>query len=393
MSKPKSLKARKCPICGAAMRKKGFTRAGTQRWRCDACRLSTTVSRVDLRRMGEFRAFLAWVTGKESMDEAAARIGLRRRAFARRIAWCWNVVPRIPPDGVIHRYVEVDGTYLPYGWCLLIASDEQGLPIAWQWCDRESRASYRQLFRSIVEPDMLVCDGGVGCISAVRQQWKHTGIQRCLVHVLRNTRTDLTAHPKSQAGRDLLKLARRLTRVRDGEQAASWLVELNRWYAEHGAFIREKTRAGDDPRNAHGRKWWWTHERVRRAYFRFIRLQREHMLFTYLDPGLARVGTLACTTNQLEGGINASVKRVMQHHRGLSEPHMKRCCEWVVYMLTEHPHPETFVTPECWTGTVNTAHEADEPAPGTETGIQHPAPGINAYENGFGIRKGWAGHP
>jgi hypothetical protein len=375
-----------------AMRKKGFTNAGAQRWRCDACSLSSTTQRADLKRMAEFRAFLAWVTGKESLSEAAARLGVVRQTFASRIAWCWNVSPRIAKGGPVHRYVEVDGTYLPYGWCLLIASGEDGRPIAWQWCERESKAAYRRLFMRIREPGVLVSDGGAGCLAVARERWKRARIQRCLVHVLRSTRTDLTNKPRSGAGRELLKLARRLTKIRDGSQAAAWLVGLNRWHDEHGAFIKERTHAKDDPLHARGRKWWWTHERVRRAYYRFIRLQRDRTLFTFLEPGLVAAGPIPSTTNQLEGGINAVVKRVMQHHRGLSESHMRRACEWAIIMLASHPDPESFVMPEAWSRTTPPERHDTEPTPGTETAVQLPAPGINAYESGFGIRKGWAGH-
>ena len=95
-----------------------------------------------------------------------------------------------------------------------------------------------------------------------------------------------------------------------------------------------------------GRKWWWTHERLRRAYFRLVRLNRDRMLFTFCDPSIVKDGgPLPSTTNQLEGGVNAVVKRVLDHHRGLSEAHIRRCCEWAVYMLAASPDPVSFVTP------------------------------------------------
>ncbi|GDZ15177.1 hypothetical protein ACOJAS_10435 [Bifidobacterium breve] len=97
------------------------------------------------------------------------------------------------------------------------------------------------------------------------------------------------------------------------------------------------------------------------------------------------------TTNQLEGGTNAVVKRTLDHHRGLSEEHMKRCCEWTVYMLTEHPDPMSFVTPDYWKSTGKEPAEDDGPTPVTVTGVQLPAAGVDAYEDGFGIRKGWSG--
>lgn len=74
---------------------------------------------------------------------------------------------------------------------------------------------------------------------------------------------------------------------------------------------------------------------------------------------------LPSTTNQLEGGVDAVVKRTLDHHRGLSEVHMRRCCEWTVYMLTEHPHPMSFVASEHWTrqGKEQSSMTGPRPAP------------------------------
>ena len=87
------------------MRKKGFTSAGRQRWRCDRCRYGCVRDRGRRSRMAEFRAFLAWVTGTGTLRAAAASLGAGRQAFAARVAWCWEVRPRIMPDGVVHHYV------------------------------------------------------------------------------------------------------------------------------------------------------------------------------------------------------------------------------------------------------------------------------------------------
>lgn len=386
----------RCPLCGERMRKKGFTSAGRQRWLCPDCRFSGVLDQQSRRRMAEFRAFLDWVTGTRTMRESAASIGVSRQAFASRVAWCWNVRPSIAPDGVVHHYIEADGTYVPYGWCLLVATGEDGGPLAWQWCDRENAAAYRGLFGGIARPDVLVTDGGAGCVAAAGELWEDVRVQRCLVHVLRNTRRDLTGRPRSEAGRELLRLARRITKVADADGAAAWLASLNAWHAGYGELIRQRTRAREDPGNPKaraGRKWWYTHERLRRAYFRFVGLNRRGVLFAFCDPALAEDGRVASTTNQLEGGVNAEIKRVLNAHRGLGEEHMRRCCEWVVYMRSANPRPEAFVTPDRWTGTSGPVDTSDdgEPAPGMWTDVQLPAPGVDAHENGFGVRKGWAG--
>lgn len=371
------------------MRKNGKTSAGRQRWRCDACHVSGVARREDGVRMAQFRAFLRWVTGTVSMQAAAQSIGVSRRTFLRAIDWCWNVRPRIVNDGVIHRFVEVDGTYVPHGWCMLVAIDEVGATIGWQWCHQENKAAYQALMRSLTPPDLLVCDGNPACLKAVRRAWPHTPVQRCLVHTLRNTFTDLTRKPRSEAGRELLALIRKLPRIHEAGRAAQWLAALNDWHNRHGDYIKERTYARTDPDNPRaraGHTWWWTHERLRRAYFRIIAMHRDGMLFTYLE----RDG-LPNNTNRLEGGVNADLKRKLDAHRGLSPEHTKRCCEWVVYMKSANPDPERFVTPDCWEKHKPTRHPDREPAPGTWAQVQLPTDEPDTHEPGFGIRKGWGG--
>lgn len=284
MARARSPRATLCDMCGSPMRKNGTTSAGNQRWRCDSCHTSSVRRREDGTRMAQFHAFLRWVTGMASMQAAAASIGVSRRTFLRAIDWCWNVRPCLGDDGVAYRFVEVDGTYVPYGWCMLVAVDEDGSPIGWQWCHKENTAAYRALMRPLAPPGLLVCDGAPSCLRAAAQVWPGTAVQRCLVHTLRNTFTDLTRNPRSEAGRELLARIRKLPRIHGAGQAAAWMAGPDDWHTRHGGYIKERTYARADPDNPKaraGRTWWWTHERLRRAYFRIIAMQRDGMLFMF----------------------------------------------------------------------------------------------------------------
>lgn len=75
--------------------------------------------------------------------------------------------PRIPMTGEIYNQVQIDGTYLPYGWCLLVAL-AQGKVIAWQWCDKENKNAYHALFFQACQPSY----GGYGwaCCSTKSNQ-------------------------------------------------------------------------------------------------------------------------------------------------------------------------------------------------------------------------------
>ena len=108
-----------------------------------------------------------------------------------------------PPDAKRHT-VMADGTYMGHGWCLIIAIDgESGEVLAFQWCAHESKAAYLALFSGIPTPDVLITDGLRGAEAACLEAWPGTRIHRHLVHVQRNTRTDLTSSPRLQAGREL----------------------------------------------------------------------------------------------------------------------------------------------------------------------------------------------
>lgn len=359
----RSKRARHCPVCHGPMKKSGRTTAGSQRWKCTACALSSTAVRRDRARDFQLREFLDWLlTGRtqEQMGPTGAR------AFRKRVGWCWNIAPAIEPDGVVHHTVMADGTCMAHGWRLIIAIDgASGQVIDWQWCHHENTAAYTALFGRIPRPDVLITDGLRGVERACAAVWPGTRIQRCLVHVQRNTRTDLTSRPRLQAGRELKKLSDRLTRVHDPEGAARWGEALNAWHERWRTFINERTLAKDDPHNpkAASGSWWWTRQEVRRCCRRLEHLFRTGRLFAFLEPELTAGGPVPSTTNRLEGGLNSPIKRTLLQHHGLPEEHMRRACEWHCYMKGPSPDPASLI---------KDTHHQPQPAPeqksGQETG-------------------------
>ena len=83
------------------MRKNGRTAAGSQRWKGVDCSLGATAPRPDERRDAELRSFLDWLLFGRRQDD----MGTGPRMFRRRIQWCWNIRPEIPPVTARHRTV------------------------------------------------------------------------------------------------------------------------------------------------------------------------------------------------------------------------------------------------------------------------------------------------
>lgn len=307
------------------MIKSGKSAAGSQRWKCTACRVSSTAPRTDQSTLATFASFLTYLLGKLSQAEISGNTG---RGLRRRWAWCWQVpTPAIEITGEVYDQLFIDGIYLPYNWCLLVAHNGEHV-LARQWCHQENSAAYTALLAKIPPPDLVTTDGHGGALKALKQLWPEVAVQRCLVHVHRNNLSDLTKRPKTDAGKALLALSRRLLKVTSKEEAATWvklLIEIN---TEYDTYFKERTWAKDVPASQRrgNQTWWYTHERDRRVYRRLASLHGKGHLFAFLefDPPRER------TTNPLES-FNNCLRLVVLYHRGLSEAHMIAAIDWYCY--------------------------------------------------------------
>ena len=113
---------------------------------------------------------------------------------------------------------------------------------------------------------MATTDGAPAALKAIATSWPTTRIQRCLIHVRRDTVCDLPLRPRTTQGRALLGLSRKLMTATT-DQAATWVTALNSYATEYRTWLNQRTTAQDDPATAAltGKKWWYTHPRTRRA--------------------------------------------------------------------------------------------------------------------------------
>lgn len=373
-------------LCGGKLKRNGTTSAGRTRWRCVSCGASRTRERPDVTRKAQLTRFTIWLLGnatQQQMDSSA-------RTFRRNHSWCWQVEPVLDVTGEIYDEIQVDGIYLRSDWCCLVAT-HRGKVVAWQWCDREKTVAWQALLEQFPPPTVVVCDGGSGVLAAVAASWPETRIQRCLVHVQRNVRTYLTTRPRTDAGKTLWGLARNLTRICDATQAVQWLQALNQWYGIYGHLTKERTylnqlrKADGTPAWVRpGQRWWYTHDRLRRAYRLLAKLAERDHLFTYLAPELEALA-IASTTNQIEGGVNAALRDLLRRHRGMTVEHQRRAIEWWLFThAISAPNPATLIRTEHHQ-TTTTADPIEEPIGPAEYDT-----GLNA-EEGLWLRRGWAG--
>lgn len=360
------------------------------------CSATYTFRRQDLTEQAIFTIFIDYVLGKNAQHEVDDTNTGRttRRCFS----WCWNVpTPPLEMTGEVYDQVFMDGIYLAYNWVLLVAVNDHGQVVAYQWATSENAAAYSALLEDLPPPRLITCDGAAGGLKAIRTVWGDEAppVQRCLLHVHRNNTVDLTNQPKTPAGKALQALSKRLLKIRTTDEAAKWTTLLAHFHTQYKPWLNERTYARDDPEEARRRgktrstQWWYTHGRDRRVYYRLERLVKQGTLFNFLTVHPNQI--LHSTTNIAES-MNARIDAVCYHHRGLSQSHLLTAIDWALYYRREAPQtPKQIYTK--WDKTGRATRRIIPKKNTTHTTQIGPAQydTHTTAEEGLWARKGWAG--
>lgn len=310
-----------CPSCHRPLTKNGSTTAGTTRWRCRPC--SYTTSYHQTKKYKQFRAFISWICGTQSVLENAQS----PRSFRRNTAWCWQIWPVCPHVDERYPVVFIDGIYLGRKAVILIASTREHV-IGWYFARTENTAAYRGLLSKITPPDMVISDGGNGFAAALRLEWPDTHHQRCLFHAYSRVRQLTTSRPKTQAGRDLLYIARLLLEINTPARRDQWLSVYGRWRDTYKQFLAERS-------VYYNGQVEYTHQRLRRARRGLDELLRKGTMFTYLESYPV---VLPAMNNRVES-VNARLRELLHRHRGLSLLRRAKLVMWWCYMHSPQPRP------------------------------------------------------
>lgn len=223
------------------------------------------------------------------------------------------------------------------------------------------------------------------------------------MHVQRTIRGHTTSRPRTQAGTTLYGLALTLTRIHDLDAAADWVARLQEFTTVYRDYLNEKTRL--DPRaDPTGRRWIWTHDRVRKAHNSLLTVYRRGHLFNYLTVAQnltttndADPPTLKPTTNTLEGGINAMIKTLARAHRGLTPEHQRTVIDWWLHSHTQIPDDPVRIAGDQRWGQVALAKAqdlitAEDQSPSDDGRPASYDTAIDStYQHSMGVQQGWLG--
>lgn len=109
-------------------------------------------------------------------------------------------------------------------------------------------------------------------MSAIKQVWSETRVQRCLVHVKRNIRVLTTSKPRLQSHKALWGLVKKLVKIRTLKESDLWVNLLQKSYNQWKDWLNQKTfRRNVSEENIpswvrSNQQWWYTHQTARKAY-------------------------------------------------------------------------------------------------------------------------------
>lgn len=151
-----------CPICGNNCIRYGKNKSGSQRWYCKKCSLSKTI-KID-NTAKQLTVFLDWLFSKRTQKEMPGE----GRTFRRKTSGFWEIWPLSPRIEEQRETLYVDGIYVSRKACVLICCDDEYV-LGWYLCRYEHSGAWKALMSRIVEPVIVISDGGTGFGKALKK--------------------------------------------------------------------------------------------------------------------------------------------------------------------------------------------------------------------------------
>lgn len=291
------------------MQKWGSHRSGKAHYRCPSCGSNGTRLRADLTQKYHRQLYQKWLLSKLTLSDFGAQYKVTRRTLDRWFAPFRD--EEIVPNSHLTQsdVIIIDGYYVEYGATVLIAQNPLNQVVGWHFTYTENSTTWSEFLNSISTfPMAVVCDGQKGMLKAIKLRYPGVIIQRCQFHVIHQINLLLTKHPETEAARKLKYLVNQIILVKNRDNLRNWLISYKSWYEQYQLFLKERTY--QEKLTLTGRhKWHYTHSHLHASHSHLKNALPN--LFQYL-----RFPQIPNTSNRIEGGINAQIQRLIDHHRG-----------------------------------------------------------------------------
>ena len=188
-------------ICGSnSFHKKGI-RNGKQRFQCSNCKAYLTHKNEGVKLNNQFVWFKKWVIERQVYKYLIRDSGMSQSGIQRLFNKYLKSAPTVAIRSKNKVHLLIDGTYFANGLCLILYYDHD---IRYVQLYRETnQEKYKEIKEDLenlkklgVDVYSVTCDGHKAILKAVRKVFPQAIVQRCLVHIKRQTRNYLSSQPK-----------------------------------------------------------------------------------------------------------------------------------------------------------------------------------------------------
>ena len=235
-----------------------------------------------------------------------------------------------PPENIVRSksnvHLLIDGTYFSNGLCLILYYDKDLQFV--QLYRNTNKEKYKEIKEDLenlkslgVEVYSVTCDGHKSTIKSIQKVYPNAVIQRCVVHVKRQSSSWLGKYPKLELSRELLQIIRPITQLKSIDQVQEWLACFHNWYEQNKHFINQQSISEETGR------MWYTHKNLRSACSHVINAIPN--LFGYINDS-----EIPKTTNELEGYFT-HLKEKLTLHKGLRFEKRKNFIKWYLHFKNQ----------------------------------------------------------
>lgn len=312
----------KCPICGGQKTIKKGKRAGKQRYQCTDCYHNFILTNPSVSSKNKFVWFRKWVMERQVYKTLIRDSGMSQSSLQRLFDQYLKSPPKNEIKSKSNVHLLIDGIYFSNGLCLILYYDKDLQYV--QLYRNTNQEKYKEILEDLMNLKKLgvdvysaTCDGHKSRLKSVLKVFPNAVIQRCVVHVKRQSLSWLGKCPKLMQAQELLTIIRPITSLNTIEEVSCWLAHFYKWYIQNEPFINEQSVHEQTGR------MWYTHKNLRSSCRHLINAIPH--LFSYINDG-----AIPKTTNELEGYFT-HLKEKLTLHKGLRFEKRKNFIKWYLH--------------------------------------------------------------
>lgn len=296
--------------------------SGKQRYKCKNCGLLFSSDNKGVKKKNEEVWFRKWVVERLTLRYIAKELGVSKRTLQRRFQEYLHTDPKFAIKQNSEAYLVIDGTYFTGDLCLVLYYDSQiKYTQLYRFSDKERYTEIKEdllnLVKLGIEIKSITCDGHKSTLKAVREAFPEITLQRCLVHIHRESNMWLRKRPVNQRSIELKKIVNLLFVIESRNDAKAWTDIFDNWFNLNKTYLDTKVI------NQESKRWWYKHRNLRRTAVMIKRALPN--MFHFLDePRIPK------STNCLESYFG-HLKDTLSIHRGLSYKHRKSFITWYLH--------------------------------------------------------------